>query len=154
MTNVYDLSGSRPTTTRYSLGDGVLDDERHHLLRAVDHEGEVLESFVTKTRDRKAALKFLKKAMQKHGQGSMATDGIAEIDLSGTKIAAFSSVDKPAGGFLLRLPDGKLATTRIADVFDNFDGDCIRGVNSDGSRKLRLRYATPALLGFRASFVT
>ena len=26
---------------------------------AVDHEGEVLESFVTKQRDRKAALKFL-----------------------------------------------------------------------------------------------
>ena len=34
----------------------------------MDHEGEVLESFVTKTRDKKAALKFLKKAMRKHGQ--------------------------------------------------------------------------------------
>ncbi len=33
----------------------------HYLWRAVDHEGEMLESFVTKTRDRKAALKFLKK---------------------------------------------------------------------------------------------
>jgi putative transposase len=33
----------------------------------VDHEGEVLESLVTKTRDKKAALKFLKKAMKKHG---------------------------------------------------------------------------------------
>jgi len=42
--------------------------ERHYLWRAVDHEGEVLESFVTKTRDKKAALKFLKKAMRKHGQ--------------------------------------------------------------------------------------
>jgi putative transposase len=31
-------------------------------------EGEVLESFVTKTRDKKAALKFLRKAMQKHGR--------------------------------------------------------------------------------------
>ena len=41
--------------------------ERHYLWRAVDHEGEVLESFVTKTRDKKAALKFLKKAMRKHG---------------------------------------------------------------------------------------
>jgi putative transposase len=40
----------------------------HYLWRAVDHEGEVLESFVTKTRDKKAALKFLKKAMRKHGQ--------------------------------------------------------------------------------------
>jgi putative transposase len=41
--------------------------ERHYLWRAVDHEGEVLESFVTKTRDRKAALKFLKKTMRRHG---------------------------------------------------------------------------------------
>jgi putative transposase len=41
--------------------------ERHYLWRAVDHEGEVLESFVTKTRDKKAALKFLKKAMRRHG---------------------------------------------------------------------------------------
>jgi len=42
--------------------------ETHYLWRAVDHEGEVLESFVTKNRDKKAALKFLKKAMRKHGQ--------------------------------------------------------------------------------------
>ena len=33
----------------------------HYLWRAVDHEGEVLESVVTRKRDRKAALKFLKK---------------------------------------------------------------------------------------------
>ena len=31
--------------------------ERHYLWRAVDHEGEVLESYVTKKRDKKAALK-------------------------------------------------------------------------------------------------
>ena len=42
--------------------------ERHYLWRAVDHEGEVLESFVTKTRDKKAALKFLRKAMRRYGQ--------------------------------------------------------------------------------------
>jgi putative transposase len=41
--------------------------ETHYLWRAVDHEGEVLESVVTKRRDRKAALKFLKKAMRRHG---------------------------------------------------------------------------------------
>ncbi|MBB3067008.1 IS6 family transposase, partial [Limibacillus halophilus] len=40
----------------------------HYLWRAVDHEGEGLESFVTKRRDKKAALKFLRKAMRKHGQ--------------------------------------------------------------------------------------
>ena len=40
----------------------------HYLWRAVDHEGEVLESVVTKARDRKAALKLLKKSMKRHGR--------------------------------------------------------------------------------------
>ena len=37
----------------------------------MDHEGEVLESFVTKMRDKKAALKFLRKAMRKHGRAEV-----------------------------------------------------------------------------------
>jgi putative transposase len=41
--------------------------ETHYLWRAVDHEGEVLESYVTKRRDRKAALKFLRKKMKRFG---------------------------------------------------------------------------------------
>ena len=41
--------------------------QTHYLWRAVDHEGEVLESYVTKRRDRKAALKFLRKSMKRHG---------------------------------------------------------------------------------------
>lgn len=42
-----------------------LNGERHYVWRAVDHEGEISESFVTKARDKKAALKFLKKATRK-----------------------------------------------------------------------------------------
>ena len=42
--------------------------EQHYLWRAVDQEGEVLESFVTKRRDRKAAVKFLRKAMKRYGR--------------------------------------------------------------------------------------
>jgi putative transposase len=41
--------------------------QMRYLWRAVDHEGEVLESFVTTTRDKAAALKFIKKAMKRHG---------------------------------------------------------------------------------------
>jgi len=37
-----------------------------YLWRAVDHEGEVLESFVTKKRDHKAALKFFRKTMKRY----------------------------------------------------------------------------------------
>ena len=42
--------------------------ETHYLWRAVDHEGEVLEVFVTKRRDRRAALKFLKRTMKRYGR--------------------------------------------------------------------------------------
>ncbi len=41
--------------------------ERHSPRRAVGHEGEVRECFVTETRDAEAALKFLRKAMRRHG---------------------------------------------------------------------------------------
>ena len=45
-----------------------INDERHYLWRAVDHEGEVLECFVSKRRDRRAALKFLRKTMKRFGR--------------------------------------------------------------------------------------
>ena len=49
----------------------------HYLWRAVDQEGEVLESYVTKTRDKKAALRFMKKALRRHGSpAEITTDGL------------------------------------------------------------------------------
>jgi putative transposase len=49
--------------------------EMHDLWRAVDHEGEVLESFASKTKDKAAALKFIKRAMKRHGKPrSIVTD--------------------------------------------------------------------------------
>jgi putative transposase len=42
--------------------------ERHYLWRAVDHEGEVLENVVTKRRNKRAALKMLKKLMRRYGR--------------------------------------------------------------------------------------
>ena len=51
--------------------------EMHYLWRAVDHEGEVLESYVTKKRDKSAALRFLKKALKRHGSAEkIVTDGL------------------------------------------------------------------------------
>lgn len=38
-----------------------------YLWRAVDPEGEVLESYVTKTRNMAAALRFMKKTLQRDG---------------------------------------------------------------------------------------
>ena len=66
--------------------------ERHYLWRAVDHEGEVLEAFVTKKRDRKAALKFLRKLMKRYGRPkAIVTDrlrsyGAALRDLGGSDL--------------------------------------------------------------------
>lgn len=52
--------------------------EMHYLWRAVDHEGEVLEVFSSKRRDRKAALDFLKRAMKRFGwPRSIVTDRLA-----------------------------------------------------------------------------
>ncbi len=52
--------------------------ETHYLWRAIDHEGEVLEAYVTKTRDKAAALKFLRKAMKNYGSPELVvTDGLA-----------------------------------------------------------------------------
>ena len=58
--------------------------ERHYLWRAVDREGEVLEAFVSKKRDRKAALKFLKKLMKRYGRPDVTgepanTDVVGEV---------------------------------------------------------------------------
>ena len=64
------IEGMRSSRWRWHLDEVFvkINGETHYLWRAVDHEGEVLESYVTKSRDRKAALKFLRKAMRKHGQ--------------------------------------------------------------------------------------
>jgi putative transposase len=51
--------------------------ETMYLWRAVDHEGEMLESYVTRTRDKAAALKFMKKALKRHGSPeAIVTDGL------------------------------------------------------------------------------
>ena len=49
----------------------------HYLWRAVDQEGEILESYVTKTRDKAAALAFMKRALKRHGSPkAITTDGL------------------------------------------------------------------------------
>jgi putative transposase len=73
--------------------DGVLvkiNGARYYLRRAVDYEGEVLESLVTSRRDKKAAVKFLGKAMRKHGPqlvfvtDRLRSDGAALLGIGAT----------------------------------------------------------------------
>ncbi len=62
------------------------------LWRGVDHEGEVLEVFATKRQDRRAALRFLKRAMKRYGPpASVVTDRLASyraaINVIGNAVA-------------------------------------------------------------------
>ncbi len=51
--------------------------EMHYLWRAVDHESEILESYLTRTRDKAAVQTFMKKALNRHGSPDViTTDGL------------------------------------------------------------------------------
>ena len=76
------------------------------------------------------------------GQGSMASDSSAEVDLSGTSVVGYSLISDMAGGPFLRLDDGSLSNVRVKDAFTNYDGL---------GRKLRIRYDTPSYSGFSLS---
>jgi putative transposase len=61
--------------------------EMHYLWRAIDQEGEILESYVTKARDKKAALKFMKKALKRHGSpDGITTDGLRSYKAAMTEL--------------------------------------------------------------------
>ena len=54
-----------------------LNGEMVYLWRAVDQEGEILESYITRNRDKEAALTFMKKALKRHGSPEkITTDGL------------------------------------------------------------------------------
>lgn len=74
----------------------------------------------------------------KVGQGSMPMDGITEIDLAGTVIAAKATIPEGAGSYILRTGNGAFSDIVIGDSFNNFDG----------GRKFRVRYDTPSFHGF------
>lgn len=61
--------------------------EMHYLWRAVDHEGEILESYVTKTRDKAAALAFMKRTLKRHGKPEkIVTDGLRSYPAAMTEL--------------------------------------------------------------------
>lgn len=97
------------------------------------------------------------------GQGSMATDGAAEVDLSGTGVIGYSSVGDSASGQFLRFRDldDAIDTTDPANADLTLDSDEVIELgptigdtfaNFDGSRRVRIRYDTPEFNGFTGSF--
>ena len=74
------------------------------------------------------------------GHGSTASDGTAEVDLSGTSVAAYSPVEYPAGGQLWYDSQSNMLTSlQVKNVFNNMDGL---------SRRDRLRYDSHSFAGF------
>ncbi len=74
------------------------------------------------------------------GKGSSASDGTAEIDLSGTTVAAYASISDMAGGLLwYEGSTDTLSDLKVKDVYSDFDGL---------GRTDRLRYDTPSFGGF------
>ena len=70
--------------------------DTHYIWRAVAHEGEVLETYVTKRRDRKAALNFLRKLMKRYGSPTMiVTDRLRSY---GAAMKVIGNVDKQEVG--------------------------------------------------------
>jgi len=87
------------------------------------------------------ALKTARYGTFSAGQGSMATDGVAESDFSGTTLVTYSSVPDTAAAFRFRTTAGVLSTRFIGGAFGNFDG----------GRLGRVRYDTPNFNGFSVS---
>lgn len=103
--------------------------EMRYLWRAVDQEGEVLESFVTKARDKAAALKFMKKLMKRHGSAkAITTDGLRSYRAAMKDLGceAKQEVGQQQGG---KLPPA-IPTTRARHAQVQADEDaaavCIR----------------------------
>jgi putative transposase len=64
-----------------------LNGEMVYLWRAVDQEGEILESYVTRTRDKAAALTFMKKALKRQGSPeTITTDGLRSYRAAMTEL--------------------------------------------------------------------
>ena len=84
--------------------------ERHYLWRAVDHEGEVLESYVSKHRDRKAALKFIRKSMKRNGRAlTFVTD----------KLRSYGAAMKEIGN-ADRQETGRWLNNRVENLYQPF----------------------------------
>jgi len=96
------------------------------------------------------------------GQGSMATDGAAEVDLSGTDVIGYSSVGDSAAAQFLRFRnlEDAIDTTDPDNADLTLDSDEVIELgptigdtfaNFDGSRRVRVRYDTPEFNGFSGS---
>jgi len=90
-------------------------------------------------RIRRASVSLTSKTFGKFtiGQDSVATDGVAEYDLSGTYITQESDIES-LGGAMFFSPGDNFGTRRMNQIFNNFDG----------GRDDEIRYDSPTFWGF------
>lgn len=81
------------------------------------------------------------------GRGSTSTDGIAEIDLSGTSVVGYADIQATAGS--IYFSDGSPVTEKVGDVGDPQVKDVFS--DFDGPRQDRIRYDTPKWHGLYLS---
>ena len=91
--------------------------DMHYLWRAVDHEGEILESYITKTRDKAAALVFMKKALKRHGSPEAIT-----TDSLGSYRAAMKVLDNADKQEVGRWANNRAAASTM-DRFEQMEID-------------------------------
>lgn len=69
-----------------------------YLWRAVVHEGEILESYITKALDKAAALSFIKRALKRHGSPeAITTDGLRSSKAAMTELGTRRSRQSDTG---------------------------------------------------------
>ncbi len=106
------VEGMRSSHWRWHLDEVFvkIKGERHYLWRAVDHEGDMLDKYVTKARDKKAALKFRKKTLKRHGHATeIVTDRLRSYKAA---LRELGICDKP--------PTGRPANNRAANSHQPF----------------------------------
>lgn len=84
----------RPVGTRWRMDETYIKikGQWKYLYRAVDRDGQTIDFLLTAHRDKKAALRFFKKAVRQHGLPDTVT-----IDKSGANTAAIEALKEETG---------------------------------------------------------
>jgi transposase-like protein len=121
--------------------------EMHYLWRAVDHEGQVLESFASKTRDKAAALTFMKKLMKRHGRArAITTDGLRSY--KDRHEGAWQR--RQTGGWQMGQQPGRELTPAVSTTRAPSTTTSIRTATSSAERPTRPNAQPPWLSGRRS----
>jgi hypothetical protein len=147
------LNGELAATENLTVGSSLELKWQANPSHAVSMEeesiaGEFSEELVEVYFDVKNAGKF------SLGQGSMASDGASEVDLSGTDIVGNSGVADIGGGleFYDAASNGYGSGTVVGEAFKRQCCDLFNRITTDGlGKRQRVRYETPAFAGFTLS---